>query len=240
MVAPKGQWNKKDYLTMRMTEKRDDHDESKRFFTSGFEAFIVTLMENNLARWSHRAKWYKKKNDWNAKLPKKTLKVKGKDRPVNPCHDAKFSIDDAGQAAFETWSDDGLEFFSITNKAIANERKNNGQAYIKFEGQFLEYLQDKHKKSAEKKGTKRTISEVDPGDGSSKAQKRANFVVEDADEGDLDSFEIDLNEDNLSVPADQVAQQGGNKPVDGDNDSQPSQQSQQIADPELAEGETEE
>ena len=232
---------------MRMTERRDLNDETRPFFTPGFEAFIVTQMENNNERWTERAKWHKKNNDWTAHLPKKNKKVKGEEPPANPCHDGKFSINDGGQGGFESWSEAGLEFFNTTYMAIVKERKDNGDNYVKFERQFVKYLQEQED-SAVNTGSKRTISEVNPEGNLAKAQKRAHLVVEDEDEGDLGAIEIDLNNDNLSVaPEDPVMEQGGeieqqagNNPVDGDNDSQPSQQSQQIADPELAEGETEE
>ena len=170
-------------------------DESKKLFTAGFEAFIVTQMDNNYDRWCARVRHYQQEGNWDAKLPDKVRKTKGvEENPENPCWDAKYSIDDAGRESYVTWKEDGLEFFQKTYSAIAKERKVNGKDYVLFEAKFLAYLQQKHRgtaTNASKKGNKRCIWDADPKAAQEKNKKRASLVMEQQDEGDLEFDDTD-------------------------------------------------
>ena len=171
--------------------------DNKKLFTPGFEAFIVTQMDNNLQRWNNRVEWWKAKKDWEKKLPTKIRKKKGEAKPSNPCHDAKYSIDDGGRESYCTWEDKGLEMFATTRAAITKIRKEHTKQYVQFEKNFLKYLQSKAPTEADN-SSKTAKSERKLGENTETAReqkkKRASFVVEIEDD-DVDLADSDDDDD---------------------------------------------
>lgn len=120
---------------------------------------MIIGYDNNLGRWAARAEHYQQKNDWTAALPAKKGKDPATDTKImDPIHDAKYSASDTGHSPFGSWTDEGVKNFKAYMKEIMAKRADEKvmAEMIKFETDFLKYLQDKHKVDAgKKKGKKR-------------------------------------------------------------------------------------
>ena len=133
-----------------------------QLFTPSMEAFLITAYDNCRDRWVARAEYYKKENDWNAKLPdKKVEKDADGNRVKDPLHDGKYSSSDSGNCPFGSWTDVGINTFKTYLTSIQTRRNDPAtrKLMVKFEETFLKYLQDKHLAGNNKKGKKRKAGE---------------------------------------------------------------------------------
>jgi len=134
-------------------------------FTPPHEAFILTMYANNEDRWKARIDYCVANgvDIASGKFPKRKGKVDGVKVP-DPLHDAKFSRNDAGQERFDTFSEEGLQFFVDTTNMLREARTDKTTAVERktFELTFLTHLQEKYAKELEaatSKSKKRKLGE---------------------------------------------------------------------------------
>ncbi len=78
-----------------------------KLFTASTEAHIVTLYDSNMEVYKNCIDYYKKKGDYNAKLPEKPTKNNGAPSANNKYHVSKYSSTNKGQQEWGSWSKPG-------------------------------------------------------------------------------------------------------------------------------------
>lgn len=187
--------------------KNKETEKKVALFTAHHEAFIVTQYANNVDRWTARFEYFTREGiDVIAgKLPSRVPKQNGAKVP-DPIHDARFSVNDAGQERFETYSEEGLKFFL---KIFGNIRKARAKRDVLidmnfFEHAFLKHLQEKYAKELEKNsqaaGKKRRLGEEQV---LKKAKRKSlqSMAADDDDEELLDIEEIGDDDTTLDPAA---------------------------------------
>ena len=160
------------YYKQALLAKFKDGKKELELFTPGTEAFIFVICDNNWDKWVYTAKYYKKKGNFSAPLPKVKTKVDdgagNMVKEADPFHDAKYTSTDCGQVQYGTFSKEGFKVYNKLRKDITKLRKDNLNDMLGMEAEFLPMfrkLDDIPDEPAQKKSGKSKKRKL-PGSGS--------------------------------------------------------------------------